>query len=110
MAASVPGPLVLLVDDDLAVLKSLARLLELHQYRVATFASPRDFLDRDRSTAGDCVLLDIHMPGLTGLELQAMLNAAGNDLPVVFITGHGDERQQAMALAAGAVDFLEKPV
>jgi FixJ family two-component response regulator len=110
MTASASDPLVCLVDDDLSVLKSLSRLLDVHRYRVATFASPDEFLRGEDAARADCLVLDIHMPGMSGLEVQAALNAAGSALPVVFLTGHGDDRQRAIALAAGAVEFLEKPV
>jgi FixJ family two-component response regulator len=110
--ATPPGPpaTVFVVDDDTAVLKSLSRLLRSAGLAVATFSSPREFLDRhDPSTPG-CLVLDVAMPGLNGLELQQALMARGNELAIIFLTGHGDIPMTVKAMKRGAVDFLTKPV
>ena len=91
------------------VLKSLDRLLRSAGFAVRTFPSPRDFLaQHDRELPG-CVVLDLSMPGLDGLQLQQALARSGNPCPVIFITGHGDIPASVQAMKAGAVDFLTKP-
>ena len=104
------GELVFVVDDDDAVRASLRALLETAGYRTARFASGTAFLDSLDTTTGACVLLDVKMPELDGLEVQRRLNDRGVMLPVVIITGHGDIAMAVQAMRAGAVDFLEKPV
>jgi FixJ family two-component response regulator len=101
---------VFVVDDDPAVLKSLARLLRSARMEVATFHSPREFLERHDPRAPGCLVLDVAMPGLNGLELQEALVAKGGALPIVFLTGHGDIPMSVQAMKRGAVDFLTKPV
>ena len=103
------APCVRVVDDDAAVLKSLDRLLRSAGFAVTTYPSPRDFLDQHDGTAPGCVLLDLSMPGIDGLQLQAALTRAGDPCPVVFISGHGDIPASVQAMKAGAVDFLTKP-
>ena len=98
------------MDDDPAVLKSLARLLRSARLAVATFSSPREFLDRHDPNVPGCLVLDVAMPGLNGLELQQALIASGHELPIVFLTGHGDIPMSVQAMKSGAVDFLTKPV
>ena len=98
------------MDDDAAVLKSLARLLRSAGLAVATFSSPREFLDRHDPNAPGCLVLDVAMPGLNGLELQQALIAGGHELAIVFLTGHGDIPMSVKAMKRGAVDFLTKPV
>jgi FixJ family two-component response regulator len=107
-----PSPLatVFIVDDDPAVLKSLARLLRSARLDVATFNSPREFLEQHDPRAPGCLALDVAMPGLNGLELQEALAAKGSELPIVFLTGHGDIPMSVQAMKRGAVDFLTKPV
>jgi FixJ family two-component response regulator len=101
---------VYLVDDDPGVLKALSRRLRLRGYEVQAFASPQEFLaGRDASLAA-CTMLDVAMPGLNGLELQAALQAGGARQPVIFLTGQGDIPTSVRAMRAGAVDFLTKPV
>jgi FixJ family two-component response regulator len=102
-------PVVFVVDDDDSVLKALGRLLRSHQFRAETFASAREFLLRDRPNTPGCLVLDVRMPGLDGLELQHKLNEVNADLPIIFITGHGDVPMSVRAMKAGAVDFLPKP-
>ena len=105
-----PGELIVVVDDDAAVRASLAALLETAGYETIEFASGSAFLDSVHELAGACVLLDIKMPGLDGLEVQRRLNRLGAKLPVVLVTGHGDIPMAVQAMRAGASDFLEKPV
>ncbi|MDD9984300.1 MAG: response regulator [Gammaproteobacteria bacterium] len=104
------GELIFVVDDDDAVRASLQALLETAGYRAAEFESGRDFLDSADTGQGVCVLLDVKMPGLDGLEVQRRLNDRGAELPVIIVTGHGDIVMAVQAMRAGAVDFLEKPV
>ncbi len=102
---------VFLVDDDSSVRKALARLIRAAGYEVAPFASAREFFESKPETAGvACLVLDVRMPGLNGLELQEALQAAKVAIPIIFITGHGDIPMSVQAMKAGAVDFLPKPV
>jgi len=103
-------PTVLVIDDDPSVLKSLARLLCSIELNVATFATPEEFLDRFEPGIHGCLVLDVAMPNLNGLELQQELAARGNELPVIFLTGRGDIPMSVQAMKQGAVDFLTKPV
>ena len=107
---TVAAPLVFLVDDDASVRKSLARLVRTAGYEAELFASVRDFLARAPYDGPCCLVLDVHMPGLTGLDLQEALRVAGQRLSIVFITGHRDVPVSVKAMKAGAVDFLTKPV
>ena len=103
-------PTVFIVDDDPAVLKSLSRLLRASQVNVVTFGSPQDFLQRyDPHTPG-CLVLDVAMPGLNGLELQEALRIKGSAIPIIFLTGHGDIPMSVQAIKGGALDFMTKPV
>ncbi len=102
-------PRVFIVDDDPSIRRSLERLIRLASYEVETYASATDFLARDLYDGPCCLVLDVRMPGLTGLDLQEELNNAHLDLPIVFITGHGDISMSVKAMKAGAVDFLPKP-
>lgn len=102
--------LVHIVDDDPDVLKALSRLLAGDGFEVALSASTREFLDRyDPATTG-CIVLDLSMPGMGGLELQAILAERGAFHPVIFLTGRGDIASSVRAMKAGAIDFLTKPV
>ena len=103
------APLVFLVDDDASVRKSLARLVRTAGYEAELFASVRDFLARAPYEGPCCLVLDVRMPGLTGLDLQEALRVAGQRLSIVFITGHRDVPVSVKAMKAGAVDFLTKP-
>ena len=94
--------LVFIVDDDASVRKSLARLVRAAGFDVETFASARDFLARPRYDGPSCLVLDVRMPGLTGLDLQEALATAGQRLPIVFITGHPDVWAQVKAMQGGA--------
>jgi FixJ family two-component response regulator len=102
-------PTVFVVDDDASVRKSLTRLLTAAGYAVETFASARDFLAFERPPGPGCLVLDVRMPGLTGLDLQDALASAPHRVPIVFITGHGDISMSVRAMKDGAVDFLPKP-
>ena len=101
---------VFIVDDDVAVRDSLALLLGLKGYRTAIYSSAEDFLAAYRKDWRGCLVLDIKMSGMSGLELQAQLASQGVDLPIVIITGHGDAASARQALKSGAIDFLEKPL
>ena len=101
---------IFLVDDDAGVLKALSRVLREEEWNVATFDSAEAFLERPDQSAEGCLVLDVTMPGLDGLELQRRLAEAGQSLPIVFVTGHGDIPMSVRAIKAGATDFLTKPV
>jgi FixJ family two-component response regulator len=102
-------PIVFIVDDDESVRKALSRLIKSVDLKVETFSSANDFLKRDSYDGPACLVLDIRMPGLSGLDLQAELAKAERTLSIVFITGHGNITMSVQAIKAGAVDFLEKP-
>ena len=104
-----PSAVVFVVDDDPSVRKALGRLLRSAGLRAEAFASAEEFLGWDRPDAPGCVVLDVQMPGLNGLELQRTLDEENVRLPIVFITGHGDIPMSVRAMKAGAVDFLPKP-
>ncbi len=100
---------VFVVDDDEAVRDSLGALLESAEFEVETFGSGADFLDRLDPKRGGCIVLDVRMPGLSGLEVQRKLAEKGISMPVIIITGHGDVPIAVQAIKAGALDFIEKP-
>jgi len=100
---------VFLVDDDASVLKGLRRLLAAAGLEVAAFESPQQFLERFDPLAAGCLVLDLAMPGLNGMELQQEVAARGSMLPIVFLTGHGDVPTSVQAMKRGAADFLTKP-
>jgi FixJ family two-component response regulator len=102
--------MVFVVDDDPSVRKSLTRLIGSAGYAVEAFASAREFLARERYPGSSCLVLDVRMPGLTGLDLQEALAGAGRRMSIVFVTGHGDISMSVKAMKGGAVDFLTKPV
>ena len=104
------GTLVGIVDDDASVRKGMARLVTTAGYRVEVFASAREFLARPQHEDLCCLVLDVRMPGLTGLELQEALASAGTRMSIVFISGHGDVVGSVKAMKGGAIDFLTKPV
>jgi len=103
------GATVFVVDDDPSIRKSLVRLLSQAGYRAEAFASAREFLARAGGEGPACVILDVQMPGVNGLELQHALAGTVERLPIIFITAHGDVPMTARAMKAGAVDFLAKP-
>lgn len=102
-------PTVFIVDDDDSVRRALQRLAGSVGLNVETFASAQAFLDRYDSSRAGCLVLDVRMPGLSGLDLQDELNVRGITIPVVFMTGHGDVPMSVRAMKAGAVDFISKP-
>lgn len=104
------SPLVFVVDDDPSVRKSLTRLLGSSGYAVEAFASAREFLAREPHPGPCCLVLDVRMPGLTGLQLQETLTAGGRRMAIVFVTGHADVPKTVKAMKGGAVDLLTKPV
>jgi FixJ family two-component response regulator len=101
--------IIAVVDDDPSIRRSLSRLLRSAGYGVEMYSSVREFLERGNYARLACLVLDVRMPGQTGLDLQQVLTAAGHDIPIVFITGHGDIPMSAQAMEAGAVAFLAKP-
>jgi len=104
------APAIFIVDDDASVRKALQRLLTSRGYRVETFADAAEFLSRQPFDGLGCLILDLRMPGMNGMELQLELNAKGRSLPIVFLTGHGDLPSGVEAMKRGAADFLQKPV
>src|ERR1700735_2104156 len=101
--------IVFVVDDDAAVRDSVQRLIASVGLRVETFGSTREFLDSKRPEAPSCLVLDVRLPGASGLELQRDLTAANVHIPIIFITGHADVPMTVRAMKAGAVEFLTKP-
>ena len=101
---------VFLVDDDPSVLRALTRLLRVHGHDVSASPSPQAFLSEHDPAVPGCVVLDLAMPGLNGLELQSALAASGCDRPIIFVSGRGDVPSSVQAMKAGAIDFLTKPV
>lgn len=103
------GPVISVVDDDESVRQALEGLLRSAGLQVATFASAEEFLGSRQLRTAACLILDLQMPGMGGLELQQRLAEAGRRIPVVVLTAHGDDDARAKALAAGAVAFMPKP-
>ncbi len=109
---SVPGlvdAIVFVVDDNAAMRDALSSLIRSAGLRVATFASAKEFLRQNQPDVPACLVLDVRMPGMSGLELQRELAAMKKQIPVIFITGHGDIPMSVLAMKAGAVEFLPKP-
>ena len=102
-------PIVFIVDDDDSVRKALTRLIKSVDLNAEAFASAHDFLKRESHNGPACLILDMRMPGLSGLDLQDELVAAGRTLPIIFISAHGSIPISVRAMKAGAVDFIEKP-
>ena len=107
--ATLPTPVVFVVDDDASVRGALRRLLTSVGHACETFGNADEFLARLDPDLTGCILLDVRMPGLSGLDLQQALNARGNDLPVIFLTGYADVPLTVRAMKAGAVEVLTKP-
>lgn len=103
------GPIVYVVDDDASFRKAVSRLLRSTGLEVEALASAQEFLEHPIVDRPSCLVLDIRMPGPSGMDLQAALQKAGRDIPIVFLTGHGDVSTGVRAMKSGAVDFLEKP-
>ena len=105
-----PPPTVFVVDDDASVLNAFSRLLRVSGYAVRTFPSAQALLDQDTTDLPGCLVLDVAMPGLNGLELQRALIAAHGDRPTIFVSGESDVPISVQAMKLGAIDFLTKPV
>jgi FixJ family two-component response regulator len=103
------APTVFVVDDDSSVRKSLGRLLKSAGYRAETFATAREFMQRGACPGPSCLVLDMQLPDLNGLELQEALAGTGHSPPIIFISGHGDIPTSVRAMKRGALDFLPKP-
>lgn len=102
-------PVVFIVDDDAGMRRSIQDLLSSVALESKAFATPREFLDSKRTDCHGCMILDIRLPGMSGLDFQRELTKAGVNLPVIFITGHGDVPMSVQAMKSGAVEFLMKP-
>jgi FixJ family two-component response regulator len=102
-------PIVFIVDDDLSVRRSTERLVRSAGFNAQTFTSAEDFLKNPQPEGPACLVLDVRMPGLNGMDLQHELNQSGIHIPIVFITGHGDIPMSVRAMKAGAAEFLTKP-
>jgi len=103
-------PLIHLIDDDDSLRKAVSRLLQAAGYAVRSYNSAGEFLIADLGSGPGCIVLDVRMPGPSGLELQTALARQSNQLPIIFLTGHGDIPMSVQAIKAGAIDFLTKPV
>ena len=101
--------IVFVVDDDVSVRESLELLIEFAGWQPETFAAAADFLARPRTTTPSCLVLDVSLPDLNGLELQKLIASERTDMPIIFITGHGDVPMSVQAMKGGAVEFLTKP-
>ena len=102
-------PIVFIVDDDISVRESLELLVRCQGWQPETFVSAQEFLDRPRALVPNCLVLDVSLPGLNGLELQKRVAVERTDMPIIFITGYGDVPKTVQAMKAGAVEFLTKP-
>jgi FixJ family two-component response regulator len=100
---------IFIVDDDKSILRSLARLLRAADFKVVTFTSGQEYLDRHDPDQPGCLISDLSMPGIDGLQLQSALSAAGELRPIIFLTGRGNIPSTVQAIQHGAVDFLTKP-
>ena len=103
------APIVFVVDDDVSVRESLELLIRCEGWQPETFSSAQEFLARPRVLAPSCMILDVSLPGLNGLELQKRIGVDRIEMPIIFITGHGDVPMTVQAMKAGAVEFLTKP-
>jgi FixJ family two-component response regulator len=106
---STPIPIVFIVDDDVSVRESLEPLVRYEGWEPQSFASAQEFLEHPRTVVPSCLVLDISLPGLNGLELQKRIAVERMEMPIIFITGHGDVPMTVQAMKAGAVEFLTKP-
>ncbi len=105
----VEQPIIFIVDDDASAREGIEDLLQSVGLRVMSFGSPEDFLKSKRPDAPGCIVLDMRLPNTSGLDFQKVLIGAGIELPVIFITGHGDIPMSVMAMKSGAIEFLTKP-
>src|SRR5262252_10854055 len=103
------SPIIFIVDDDISVRESLELLIQNEGWQPKTFASAQAFLDCPRAVVPSCLVLDLSLPGLDGLELQKRLAVERTDMPIIFITGYGDVPKSVQAMKRGAVEFLTKP-
>lgn len=103
------APMVFIVDDDISVRESLELLIRSQGWQAETFESAKEFLDRPRVIVPSCLVLDVSLPGLNGLELQKCVAVERAEMPIIFITGHGNVPMSVEAMKAGAVEFLTKP-
>jgi FixJ family two-component response regulator len=103
-------PIVFIVDDDISVRESLELLIRDQKWKPEMFASAKEFLDRPRKPVPSCLVLDLSLPGLNGLELQKQLALEHSDMPIIFISGYGDVPKSVQAMKAGALEFLTKPI
>lgn len=101
---------VFIVDDDASVRRALKRLIKVSGYKARTFGTAREFIDSGHSQGPGVLILDVRMPEMSGLELQKYLIDSGSDMPIIFITAHDDVQVRRMALEAGAIEFLRKPI
>ena len=102
-------PIVFVIDDDASFRQSTGRLIQSIGFQVKTFGAAAEFLSTGRTDVPSCLVLDVRLPGLSGLDLQQELGEAGIEIPIIFITGHGDIPMSVRAMKAGAVEFLTKP-
>ena len=102
--------IVSIVDDDASVRRSTRRLLRSSGFRAEAFASAEEFLESKSAAKTACLILDLRMPAMNGLELQRRLNQNGNPVPIIFLSAHASEEDERSALSAGAVQFLRKPI
>ena len=107
---SLHPPLVSIVDDDVSVRRSTRRLLHSAGLRAEAFASAEEFLMSGRAEETACLILDLRMPGMNGLQLQRRLAEDSNPVPIVFVTAHSSPEEERQALQAGAIQFLQKPI
>ena len=103
-------PIVFVVDDDVSVRESLELLIRCEGWQPKTFASAQEFLDHPRVPVPNCLILDVSLPGLNGLDLQGLVAGERTDMPIIFITGYGDVPMTVRAMKAGALEFLTKPL
>ena len=108
-SATLPRPIVFVVDDDISVRESLEALIGFEGWQPEPFSSARAFLERKPAEVPNCLILDVELPGLNGLELQERIAADRSEMPIIFLTGHGDIPRTVRAMKAGAVEFLTKP-
>jgi len=104
-----PKAIVFVVDDDVSVREALGSLIRSAGLRVETFATAQEFLARPRAEVPSCLVLDVQLPGLSGLDLQQRMTEGNIEIPIIFITGHGDVPTSVRAMKAGAIEFLTKP-
>ena len=102
-------PMISIVDDDIAVRNATKTLIRSLGYRAATFSSAEEFLDSNRLQETSCLIADVQMPGLNGIELQDQLAADGRRIPIIFITAFQDDRMRDRAMRSGAISFMSKP-